>query len=158
MSEEDTPAARLGKFVAEKTDRRRFLYRAAQGTFYGVAMVLAKGKLFSAAYAYPSSCNSPTGTCCPFGCGPSPCCGSGCSNNGCTCSGSACASGCTSPGTWSGQNCWTCVRTTTCTTTNCCDCQNASGNRCICSATFHVCGPLQGQAFDHYGRRLTTVG
>jgi hypothetical protein len=120
--------------LAKAMDRRRFIRRAASGTFAGVAALTA-GRLISPtkAFAYASVCESTTGYGCPYGCGPSKCCAA--QTGGCVCSDGhgGCKSGTTNChgkiGDWGGQSCWTCtwrycgdLTVLYQVSTTCCDC------------------------------------
>jgi hypothetical protein len=152
---------RAAEQVATTIDRRRFLRRAAQGTFYTVAVITAGGGLdvlrAATAWAYTSSCAGAgnVGAGCPSGghygnpCGPSRCCSHlGTRPAGCNCesSGHGCKSGTTrckgKDDTWGGTACWTCngpsYKSGDCyfrRQTTCCDCKTSgcsdSSGHCI---------------------------
>lgn len=119
--------------LATAMNRRRFIRRAASGTFAGVAS-LAVGQLINpaSAFGYASACDGPQGHGCPFGCGPSTCCSV--QSGGCHCSNGAggCQSGTTNcrgyEGDWGGASCWTCTHDNCLgqcyyrVSTTCCDC------------------------------------
>lgn len=125
--------------TATTLDRKRFIHRAGQSAFMGLALYMARGPSVAAAAVMNSGvCNEPLGCGCPAYCGPSNCCVS-CSSL-CTCSGTTCTGGCTAYNDWgTGQNCWTCVDTIDCRTTTCCDCHTTGSTHCICSQVINAC-------------------
>jgi hypothetical protein len=140
--------------LATAMNRRRFIRRAATGTFAGVAS-LAAGRLLSpsSAFAYASDCESTTGPGCPKGCGPSYACSV--QSNVCHCSdgNGGCKSGtiqCNGNyNDWGSTNCWTCTYDY-CDTglgyyyqvqTTCCDCATTycdKDHRCIAYNTVYT--------------------
>lgn len=139
--------------LAAAMNRRRFIRRAAAGTFAGLAS-LAAGRLISpaTAFGYASACDGPQGHGCPFGCGPSTCCSI--RSGGCHCSNGAggCQNGTAhchgKANTWGGQSCWTCTHENCLSrcyyrvTTTCCDCATTgcgdSSGHCIAYHTTYT--------------------
>lgn len=146
--------------VATRLNRRSFIRKGANRMF-GVGMAVAVGKYALTQTPLVQTCDGPTGTGCPYGCGPSPCCNASGRSSSCKCgTGTNCKTGGNCHGAGhdtctSSSHCWTCQYVECLPSGNvqftntCCDCKTSCGDYlgvCISySSTAQVIGPCGGR-------------